>query len=121
MFCPLCKSEYRNGFTQCSDCHILLVATKQEADRQLVARIWEGGNRHEFESVLAALQQAKIPLLFREHLNVGPAAKASLMNLFSLGPKQVHDTEFEIKVLGHDAVRAAEAVRLALPEPEEDD
>lgn len=25
MFCPKCKSEYRPGFTICSDCHIELV------------------------------------------------------------------------------------------------
>ncbi len=25
MFCPRCKSEYREGFTKCSDCKILLV------------------------------------------------------------------------------------------------
>ena len=26
MFCPKCKSEYRDGFTECSDCFIALVA-----------------------------------------------------------------------------------------------
>lgn len=25
MFCPICKSEYRQGFTTCSDCHVQLV------------------------------------------------------------------------------------------------
>ncbi len=26
MFCPICKSEYRSGFTTCSDCNVPLVA-----------------------------------------------------------------------------------------------
>ncbi len=27
MFCPQCKCEYRDGFTKCSDCSVLLVDT----------------------------------------------------------------------------------------------
>ena len=27
MFCPLCKAEYRPGFTRCSDCDVDLVET----------------------------------------------------------------------------------------------
>lgn len=25
MYCPRCKSEYREGFTDCADCHVALV------------------------------------------------------------------------------------------------
>src|SRR5215470_8985714 len=99
MFCPLCKAEFRDGFTQCSDCHLPLVATKQEADQQLVTPVWRGGSP-EFESVLTALQDAKIPLLFRERLNARRAVQASVLpSLASLRrPTPVFDTEFEIKV-----------------------
>src|SRR5437879_12973077 len=31
MFCPLCRAEYRDGFTQCSDCHVGLVRSAEEA------------------------------------------------------------------------------------------
>jgi hypothetical protein len=42
MYCPQCKSEYRVGFTQCSDCHVALVdhpvepPVAQEPDVQLI-------------------------------------------------------------------------------------
>jgi hypothetical protein len=29
MFCPLCQAEYRDGFTECSDCRAQLVASPQ--------------------------------------------------------------------------------------------
>ena len=36
MFCPKCKAEYREGFTMCADCKILLVyelpSEKEEAE-----------------------------------------------------------------------------------------
>ena len=35
MFCPVCKSEYRDGFTKCTDCGVNLV--KQLADDSAVA------------------------------------------------------------------------------------
>jgi hypothetical protein len=30
MFCPACKSEYRDGFTRCSDCDVPLLAGRDE-------------------------------------------------------------------------------------------
>jgi hypothetical protein len=119
MFCPLCKAEFRDGFTQCSDCHIALVGSKQEADRQAVTRVWKGGNKSEFESVLAALQQAEIPLKFREHLNARPAVRSGLLYSLFARPNHTHDTEFEVEVLGSDAERAQLAVRGALGEIED--
>ncbi len=35
MFCPVCKSEYRDGFTKCTDCGVNLV--QQLADDSAVA------------------------------------------------------------------------------------
>jgi hypothetical protein len=32
MICPQCKAEYRQGFTECSDCHISLVASLPTSD-----------------------------------------------------------------------------------------
>lgn len=30
MFCPICKAEYREGFTRCSDCDIELIAKLED-------------------------------------------------------------------------------------------
>jgi apolipoprotein N-acyltransferase len=49
MFCPDCKTEYRLGFTQCSDCHVTLVdeledeapiVTQTPFIRRVVLREW---------------------------------------------------------------------------------
>lgn len=32
MYCPQCRSEYRDGFTECSDCHVLLLAGAPPAE-----------------------------------------------------------------------------------------
>ncbi len=119
VFCPLCKAEFRDGFTQCSDCHIPLVATKQEADRQVVTRVWNGGDKSEFESVLTALRQAEIPLKFREHLNVRPAVRSGLLYALFARSNHTHDTEFEVQVLGCDAERAKFAASRALDETDD--
>jgi hypothetical protein len=119
VFCPLCKAEFRDGFTRCSDCHLPLVATKQQAERQTVTRVWRGGNKFEFESVLTALQQAEIPLLSREHLNVRLAIRSSLLGLALGRRNDPADTEFEVQVLGSDAERAGLAVRLAVAATED--
>jgi hypothetical protein len=95
-----------------------LVVTKQEADRQTVTRVWKGGNKSEFESVLSALQQAQIPLLFREHLNVRSAVPSTFLGLARRRRQATYDSEFEVKVLGSDADRAQRAVLRAVRETE---
>ncbi|MGD0777523.1 MAG: DUF2007 domain-containing protein [Candidatus Solibacter sp.] len=32
MYCPQCRSEYRDGFTECSDCHVPLLAGAPPAE-----------------------------------------------------------------------------------------
>jgi hypothetical protein len=82
--------------------------------------VWKGGDKSEFESVLTALQQAEIPLQFREHLNIRPAVRAGLLYALSARQNKTHDTEFEVRVLGSDAERAQLAVHQALDETEDD-
>lgn len=118
MFCPLCKAEYRDGFDQCSDCRLRLVATKEEAERQTVTPVWRGG-KSELESVLSALQQAGIPSIFRERLNVGFAVRSSLLGLAVGRRNDPNDTEFEVQVLGGDAERAQLAISQTTDEMED--
>jgi hypothetical protein len=56
MFCPKCKSEYRDGFTECSDCGTLLV-DKLERDpaNQDLALAWRGSDPAGFSAAKAAL------------------------------------------------------------------
>jgi hypothetical protein len=119
VFCPLCKAEFRDGFTQCSDCHIGLVATKEEAERQTAASVWRGGTS-ELELVLSALQQAEIPIHFREHLNVKAAVRSGLLSTVLGRVNRTHDTEFEVRVLGRDSERARLVIHQALDETEDE-
>lgn len=63
MFCPVCKSEYREGFTTCRECNVALVGalpTEQPAGDQDLAVAWRGTDPSAFSAALAALQGADI-------------------------------------------------------------
>lgn len=68
MFCPVCKAEYRPGFTRCSDCDAALVETLDAAnsaranqDRDLDAvLLWSGTDSQTFVAVRDALDWGKI-------------------------------------------------------------
>jgi hypothetical protein len=70
---PLQIYEYRDGFTQCSDCYSALVRTKDEAEREQIACAWKGGDKGKLERVLNALHDAEIPLRFKERIKYRPA------------------------------------------------
>ncbi|MDO4317065.1 MAG: hypothetical protein Q4C48_02550 [Lachnospiraceae bacterium] len=38
-FCPICKMEYREGVTECADCHVALVEVLPHAKQNLLLRI----------------------------------------------------------------------------------
>jgi len=64
MFCPVCKAEYREGFTRCTDCDIPLVesiaADQSNAEMQDLALAWRGSDPTAFSAALAALKDAGI-------------------------------------------------------------
>lgn len=61
MFCPICKSEYREGFTRCNDCGVDLVSSvPASAPPDGLALAWRGGDPSLFSAALAALQDAGI-------------------------------------------------------------
>jgi hypothetical protein len=59
MFCPVCKSEYRDGFTKCSDCGVDLV--KQLADdSEAKESLWAGQDASVRSAICDKLDAAKI-------------------------------------------------------------
>src|SRR5487761_251149 len=73
MFCPLCKSEYRLGFTHCADCDVDLVdaldvapaggrAPRAEGGAPGTPRmLWSGIDNSAFTQIRTALEDAGIP------------------------------------------------------------
>jgi hypothetical protein len=71
MFCPLCKAEYREGFTHCNDCDVDLVASlkpangaelspEQSAELNSSKLLWGGTDRGMFDRICSALDEAGI-------------------------------------------------------------
>ncbi len=109
MFCPLCKYEYRRGFTECSDCHLPLVATKEEAEREPVAMAWQGTNKTKLEHVLDGLQKAEIRYHFKESMEFHP--RLEILGFTVLGKKKsLVDNHYEVTVLMRDLQSARRAM-----------
>jgi len=65
MFCPVCKSEYRDGFTKCSDCDVELVdhlpeAQPERQDVDATELLWSGDEEGTGELIAEALDDANI-------------------------------------------------------------
>ncbi len=71
MFCPLCKSEYRQGITRCVDCASELIflleeginekSSPEQAVEQFLVPLWRGENSVVYEQIKEALHEARIP------------------------------------------------------------
>jgi len=66
MFCPQCEAEYREGFTECSDCGVALVeALAPPLDRAEVApgltAMMETVNVEELGEIVDRLEKAGVP------------------------------------------------------------
>ncbi len=109
MFCPLCKAEFRQGFTTCSDCHIGLVATSEEATAVAVERLWTGDNRKRMGRILDSLAAAQIPFHSRELLKSSVWPWVSILLWRFMKPRPT--MEFHIDVFQKDMTQATEIVR----------
>jgi hypothetical protein len=118
MFCPLCKAEYRDGFSKCSDCLIPLVATHEEAAGVAVRRLWTGSSRRNFEDILTALANAEIPCHSKETITTRPGPWLSILLWRFMRPRST--AVFWVDVLEMDAERAGQAARQVL-DPETPD
>jgi hypothetical protein len=65
MFCPECAAEYREGFTECSDCGVALVATLEPVRRNEIAEgltaVMETVDSEELATVVDRLEKAEVP------------------------------------------------------------
>ena len=63
MFCPVCKAEYREGFTRCADCDADLVPSLEEGRTEAnpAELLWQGTDVVFFAAAGTALDNAGIP------------------------------------------------------------
>jgi hypothetical protein len=107
MFCPLCKAEFRQGFTTCSDCHISLVATQEEANAVAVGRLWIGGSQRTLDRILKALDGQSIPSRFKEIVNVRPQ-----VSVLGIPITPIRSTfEYEVWVFRSDLENGRQAIQ----------
>ncbi len=103
MFCPVCKAEYRPGFTRCADCDVDLVSSLPEqqpqpteaerADLESPELLWTGIDGGAFARITAALGEAEIAFNDEE-----PGARL----LYS---SMRHPLEIWIQKVDHNAAR----------------
>ena len=105
MFCPLCKAEYRQGFSTCSDCHIPLVTTQEEATAVEVDRLWIGDDRRKFERILDGLSDACIPFRSQESVKSQPWPWLSIFLIRFMRPRPTF--EYWIDVIHKIAIEPA--------------
>jgi hypothetical protein len=110
MVCPLCKAEFREGFTQCNDCKLDLVG-KAEAERIPVVRIWKGWYQPKAEKLACALADEGVPC----RLNVD--IRYPEVSLWTLLRGYRKELVVEIFVLGSDEARARQVVSHGAQKP----
>jgi hypothetical protein len=124
MFCPLCKAEYRQGITTCSDCEVALVPSlppEEEFDARSVAKgrlepLWEGEDLALHASLLEALDAVKIPY-FTKPLSVYPGVRRA--DPFPVLPLTMFG--YKVAVLSSDLPAAKEILERLLDEEPNDE
>lgn len=102
MYCPNCKSEYRAGFTRCSDCDAGLVEQLITDDEIECRTVWKGDSQLDCVESCKDLRETDIPY----RVSQTPMGFSGRMAV---------DFHYEIEVSKADYARAMEILR-----PEED-
>jgi Putative prokaryotic signal transducing protein len=75
MFCPNCRSEYRAGFTRCSDCDVALVAelpAEEEPEFVDLVEVLSTADVGQISLIKSILEAEEIPYLPQcENFNLG--------------------------------------------------
>lgn len=122
MICPNCKSEYRPGFTSCSDCHVDLVEEPPAGNSPAsFAVLWRGDNPIFRDMLieeldLAGIRYADVPLdIYLRHsgdvLNLRVAPRFSFV--VSVATADLRESRDILKKL-----LSREPEDISLPEPE---
>jgi hypothetical protein len=109
MFCPVCKSEYRAGFTRCSDCEVDLVRQLAD-DSEAKEPLWAGQDASVRDAICERLDAAKI-------LHEDDSVESQFMPAFrqSIYRIQIRKKDHEAAL---NAVRAVDVDRLNIrPSP----
>lgn len=120
MYCPECRSEFRDEITTCPDCEISLVAELPEmpefSEEDLVS-VLETANVAVLPVVKSLLRAAEIPFVVQgdEAMGVLPVGRVGLGGISSGG----HGLSAGILV-PKEREEEARALLTELPEPEED-
>lgn len=114
MFCPLCQAEYREEFVKCSDCHIDLIASFQDAQNS-AAQLWKGYRQSVVDLVLTALADQDVPYHFREIKDSAPESPLGLYRLLPLPLRLLRHTvelrsRYEVWVLKENLDKARSAI-----------
>jgi hypothetical protein len=65
MYCPECRSEYREGIEQCAECEVALVAELPADDELQLTPVLRTVNQPLLSAYVAALNAADIPHIVR--------------------------------------------------------
>jgi hypothetical protein len=102
MYCPLCKAEYRAGFTRCSDGDVDLVDAVTEIPASALSQgnlvlLWAGDDLSLHAALLEELKAAGLPYFDRP---IGTPSLRAFPNRF---PRAVTPLSgFEVAVLSSD-------------------
>jgi hypothetical protein len=108
-FCPLCRAEYRPGFTRCGECKVDLVATLSDPSAAR-ARLWKGSKQDELDGILAALDSKQIPW---HHKEIVHPVRMNILGML-IGPPSTF--EYEVWVFRRDLEKAKAAMEGTGPE-----
>ncbi len=119
MYCPRCRAEFREGFIECEECGLALVAQLPALPEPARASsIWDEG---ELVTLLSSEDPVEI-LLTKASLDLAGIwyyeKGKSLQNLLPLGFKGGYSGLIQILVKSTDAEAAVEAVKEAAAEVE---